>query len=785
MSSALSRLTLAVCVLFVCQTLAAQTQSPARETRKSSVTPLLVSPGTEKKIDALIRQMTLEEKVGQLVQYSVGQPTGPGTGRTDYEEMIRMGEVGALFNIVTARQANTFQHIAVEKSRLHIPILFGLDVIHGFRTAFPIPLGLASTWDPELVERAARVAARESSATGVRMTFSPMVDISRDSRWGRIAESSGEDPFLGAAMARAYVRGYQGERLDAPDSIAACVKHFVGYGAAEAGRDYNPVEISEHTLREFYFPPFQAAIDAGSASIMSAFNSLNGVPATADPFTLTQILRKEWGFRGFVESDWTSVAELIPHGIANDSATAARKALLAGVDMDMASSFYHDNMVNLVRSGQVPVERIDEAVRRILRVKFALGLFDRPYVDESKEAGAMLQPESIALARTIAERSLVLLKNGMSAGGSAALPISPEVKNIALIGPLADDASNMLGSWTAQGQAKDVVTLRAALTEKIGADRVRYAKGSEVVEGSDEQLQEAVGAAGQSDLVILALGESGPEMTGEAASRAHLGLPGRQEQLLEAIVAAGKPVVLVVFSGRPLTLPWAAEHVPAILAAWFPGVQAGPAIVRTLFGDANPTGKLVVTWPRSVGQEPLYYDALSTGRPADEADLSKPATESAKKYVSRYIDEPNSPQFPFGYGLSYTNFSYGPAQISKKQLSAKALNSGLSGNMLSAKPVLSVTADVANTGSRPGEETVQLYIRLQGTSVAEPVRALRGFQRIALAPGETRKVTFELGPEALALWGIRNKFEVEPARVTIWVSPDAGHGTSESLEIIP
>jgi len=779
--NALVRCTVAACILFACQSLEAQSKPPRREPSKAAA--VLDNPATGKKIDALIRKMTLEEKVGQLVQYSAGQPTGPGTGRTDYDDMIAKGQVGALFNIVTAREANKLQHIAVEKSRLHIPILFGLDVIHGFRTEFPIPLGLASTWDPNVVERAARVAAKESSASGIRMTFSPMVDIARDARWGRMAEGSGEDPFIGSAMAVAYVRGYQGERLDAPDSIAACTKHFVGYGAAEGGRDYNSTEISEHTLREYYLPPFRAAVDAGSATIMSAFNSLNGVPASANPFTLTQILRNEWGFRGFVDSDWTSIAELIPHGIANDPATAARKAILAGVDMDMASSFYHDTMVNSVRSGQVPVQRIDDAVRRVLRVKFALGLFDHPYVDESKETGAMLQPESITLARTAAERSFVLLKNTAPAGATPVLPLSSQAKTIALIGPLADDAEDMLGSWGAQGQAKDVVTLRAALTEKVGADHVLYAKGAEITSGSDQQLQEAVNAAKQSYVAVLALGESGPGMTGEAASRGHLGLPGKQEQLLEAVVATGKPVVLVVFSGRPLTLPWAAEHVPAILAAWFPGIQAGPALVRTLFGDVSPTGRLVVSWPRAVGQEPLYYDALDTGRPAGDADLTKPPYEGTTKFISRYIDEQNSPQFPFGFGLSYTTFTYGATQISAKELSAKNLNAAPSANGKSGKSVLQASADVTNSGSRPGEETVQVYVRLEGTSVAEPVRALRGFQKITLAPGETRKVTFELGPEALALWRIQNKFEVEPARVTMWVSPDSAHGTGATLEI--
>jgi len=760
-----------------------QTKSSPFFARETRVRASLSDPSSEKKVEALLRKMTLEEKVGQLVQYSAGQPTGPGTGRTDYEDMIRKGEVGALFNITTAREVNAFQHIAAEQSRLHIPLLFGLDVIHGFRTEFPIPLGLASSWDPELVERTARIAARETSASGIRWTFSPMVDIARDARWGRIAEGSGEDPYLGAALARAYVRGYQGARLDAADSIAACPKHYVGYGAAEGGRDYNAVELSEHTLRQFYLPPFHAAVDAGAATLMSAFNSLNGVPASANPFTLKRILREEWGFQGLVDSDWTSVAELIAHGIANDGSTAARKAFLGGVDMDMASSLYHENLAQLVHSGEVPEAAVDEAVRRVLRVKFGLGLFEHPYADETREADAMVQPESLAFARTAAERSFVLLKNANFRGEAPVLPLSADAKTIALIGPLADDSHDMLGCWSGQGRPEDVITLRSALTQKLGAEHVRYAKGAEIIGGADEQITEAVKAAEQSDAVILALGENAPEMTGEAASRAHLGLPGRQQQLLEQVAATGKPVVLVVFSGRPLTLPWAFERVPAVLAAWFPGVQAGPALVRTIFGEANPSGKLVVSWPRSVGQEPLYYDALSTGRPAGQIDLTHPPKNGDDKFVSRYIDEQNSPQFPFGYGLSYTSYRYGDPKIEKTQLSAKTLNEQLRSSERAARTAMSVTTEITNTGTRAGEETVQLYLRLQGTSIAQPVRALSGFQHIALAPGETKTVTFPLGPEAFAFWNDQNKFAAEPARVTLWVSPDSSRGSEATLQI--
>jgi beta-glucosidase len=727
--------------------------------------------------------MTLDEKVGQLVQYSSGQPTGPGTGRTDFDDMIQKGQIGAMFNITTAREANAFQRVAMEKSRLQIPLIYGLDIIHGYRTEFPIPLGLAASWDPDLVQRAARVAAREASASGIRWMFSPMIDIARDARWGRMAEGLGEDPYLVSAMARAYVLGYQGERLGAPDSAVACPKHYVGYGAAEGGRDYNSVEISEHTLREFYLPPFHAAVNAGAATIMTAFDSLNGVPTSANPFTIKQILRNEWGFQGLVDSDWTSIAELIPHGIANDPATAARKAFLAGVEMDMVSSFYHDNLANLVRSGQVPETAVDEAVRHVLRVKFALGLFEHPYADEKQEAGAMLQPESVDLARTAAERSFVLLKNSPLAGGSLLLPLPSDAKNVALIGPLADDAAVMLGSWSAQGRPEDVVTLRASLMQKLGADHVHYAKGSDITKALDEQLAEAVKTAQDSDIVILALGENASEMTGEAASRAHLGLPGRQQQLLEAIAATGKPVVLVLFSGRPLTLPWAFEHVPAVLAAWFPGVQAGPALVRTLFGESNPSGKLPVTWPRSVGQEPLYYNALNTGRPAGSADLTKPPSGAPDKYISRYIDEQNSPQFPFGYGLTYTSFSYGPTQASSAQLSAKTLNDGLRDARHPPSSDLTASADITNTGTRASEETVQLYVRLEGTSTAQPVRALKGFQRVKLAAGQTQRVSFHLGPDVFALWDDQNKYVVESARAKIWISPDSAHGSEATLDI--
>jgi beta-glucosidase len=761
----------------------AKTSAQTSTKIRGSASGGIADPKLDSRIESLLHGMTLEEKIGQLVQYSAGQATGPGTGRTDYKDMIARGQIGALLNVIDTPLINEYQRIAVEKSRLHIPLLFGLDVIHGFRTEFPIPLGMASTWDPALVEKASHVAALEASAIGIRWTFSPMVDIARDARWGRMAEGAGEDPYLGSAMAAAYVRGYQGSRLDAPDTMAACAKHFVGYGAAEAGRDYNTTEISEHTLREFYLPPFHAAVDAGTATLMSAFNPLNAVPSSANPFTLTQVLRKEWGFKGMVVSDWNSIGELVAHGIAADDAAAARKAFLAGVDMDMTSSLYHDRLAKLVASGAVPEARIDESVRRVLRVKLALGLFEHPYVDEGRAKQAFFLPESLQLAQTVAERSFVLLRNVAAAGREPLLPISKDVKTVAVIGPLADNPSDPEGVNAATAAKSGVLSFPAELARRFGESNVLRSKGVGILKGTDEEIAAAVAAAKRADLVILTLGES-PDMSGEAASRSNLGLPGRQQELLEAIVNSGKPVVLILFSGRPLTVPWAFEHVPAVLAAWFPGTETGPALARTLFGEFNPSGKLVVSWPRSVGQEPLYYNALSTGRPPGKVDLTRPPTDVESKYVSRYIDEQNSPQFPFGYGGSYATFGYGPTEISKTQLSAADLNRSLSGKV-GTRDALTVEATVSNTGSRAGEELVQLYVRLQGTSTAQPVRALKGFQRIALAPGETKKVTFHPEPDAFAIWNDRNQFAVEPAKVTVWIGPDSASGSDAKLEILP
>jgi beta-glucosidase len=746
-----------------------QAQAPA---------PPLDSPIIEQRVSQLLTQMTLEEKIAQTVHFA-DSSTGPGSPHADYREQIAQGHVGSVENITGAAETNALQKLAVEKSRLHIPLVFALDVIHGYRTIFPVPLAMASTWDPTLVEQAARVAAKEATSEGIRWTFSPMVDIARDARWGRMVEGAGEDPYLGSAMAAAYVRGYQGARLDDPQSMMACAKHFVAYGAAEAGRDYNTVDISERSLRQIYLPPFHAAVEAGAGSVMSGFNTLNGVPATSNWFTLTQILRREWGFQGVVISDYGSVRETIAHGIAVDGKTAARKSILAGLDVDLEGNVYSHHLAELVRSGDVPEAAVDQAARRVLRIKFALGLFDHPYTSEPTASGKpSLDAAHVELARTIAERSFVLLKNGDSEG-DALLPLAPNIRAVALIGPLADSASDMLGPWRARGASADVVTLRTALTSRMqqAGGEVLYAKGTEILTAEDNGFAEAVAAAKRSDVVLMALGEDALWMSAEAASRAHLGLPGNQQQLLEAVAATGKPVVLIVFSGRPLSLNWAAVHVPAILQAWFPGVQAGPALVRTLFGDVSPSGKLTVSMPRDVGQEPLYYNEFNTGRPSDGIDLTRPPHNTHEKYHSRYVDEPNAPLFPFGYGLSYTKFTYSPVELSASQVSASGLNQN------SQQP-LHVSTTVRNTGSRASDEVVELYLRLRGTSVALPVRQLEGFRGIALAPGESKRVEFTIGHDELAFWNIDMQDLVEPASGTVWIGPSSADGGRADFIIV-
>jgi beta-glucosidase len=756
--------------------------SAAVTTTKTVPNAQLADSALNKKVDTLLAKMTLQEKVGQLVQYSGGFATGPGGNRGSFDHLIAEGKIGSLLNVVDAKQANAYQHIAMEKSRLHIPLLYGLDVIHGYRTIFPVPLGLASSFDPDLVRQTAHMAAQEASAEGIRWTFSPMVDIARDARWGRIVEGAGESPFLGSAIARAYVQGYQGSSLNNPDSIAACVKHFAAYGAAIAGRDYNAVDMSDLMLRQVYLPPYQAAVDAGAATVMSAFNTLNNVPETANPYTLTQILRKEWNFDGLAVSDWDAVGELVPHGIALDTTVAAQKAINAGLDMDMQSGAYADHLVSLVQTGAVSQATVDEAARRVLRVKYALGLFDHPYVNENAPKYEAT-PEKRALARRAAEESIILLQNKAEETQPKVLPLDAHVKTIALIGPLADAPGEMLGSWAGQGNPADAISLRAALQQRLTklGGTLLYAKGTDILTTSQAGFAAAKDAASKADVVLMALGEDAPTMTGEASSRAHLDLPGNQEQLLQAVASTGKPVVLIVFSGRPLVLNWAAEHVPAILEAWYPGIEAGPALTSILFGDTNPSAKSPVSFPRAVGQEPLYLAQLPTGRPATGVNLSHPPENSEEKYVSRYIDVPNSPLFPFGYGLSYTEFSYSSVTLNTQTVPVHALM--VAPNSGTAEKPITASVTVSNTGKVAGTEVVQLYVRIRGASVSEPVRMLEGFQRVTLQPGESRQVSFPLGFAELSFINAHSQRVVEPAHYRVYVGGSSSATHSADFQI--
>jgi beta-glucosidase len=731
----------------------------------------LVNPNVERRVNDLLRRMTLDEKIGQLVQYSASQAptTGtttaalnvnpPGPNGIDSYQLAESGKLGSMLNTVGQQLTNHFQHAAVDRTRLHIPLLFGADVIHGFRTIFPVPLATAASWDPELISSLAHMAAVEAKTAGVNWFYSPMVDIARDARWGRCTEGAGEDPYLGAAIARAYIRGYQGASLSAPDSVAACVKHFAAYGAAEAGREYNTTDMSEIRLRQIYLPPYRAAIEAGAATVMSAFNSLNGVPASANPFLLKTILRGEWGFDGLVVSDYTAIMELEHHGIALDGEAAAAKALNAGVDIDMMSHLYDSQLPALLESRLVSIATIDEAVRRVLRLKFALGLFEHPFATGSEVTNAVRKHRP--LARRGAQESFVLLKNA-DFGQAPLLPLSSNRK-VALIGPLADDSADMVGAWSGANNFGDVITLRAALEQhaRQNGTSLVYAKGTEISGNSANGFTEAVNAARNADVVVLALGESSA-MSGEAASRAHLDLPGNQQSLMQAIVATGKPVALLVFSGRPLVLDWAASHVPAIMEVWFPGVETGPAIVDTLFGDVPPTGKLTMSFPRAIGQEPLYYNQFPTGRPEQFPDPEHPGPVETK-YVSKYLDVPNSALFPFGHGLGYTTFAYSDVKVSTPIVSVAALTSDEN-----ARPV-HATATVTNTGHRRGTEIVQCYVRIIGGSVEQPVRGLKGFTRVTLDPGESTRVQFPLGFDELSFFNAHNRRVVEPADYTVWI----------------
>ena len=745
----------------------------------------LANPELNARVEKLLGTMSLEQKIGQLCQYSAGEATGPEGNKLDYKAMIAKGQVSSLFNVLGAKETNAYQRIAMEQSPQHIPLLFGFDVIHGQHTIFPVPLAMAASFDPGLVKWTARVAASEAADDGIRWVFSPMVDIARDARWGRITEGAGEDPFLGSVLARAYVQGYQGDSLSHADSVAACIKHFAAYGAPSGGREYNTVDMSELSLRQFYLPPYRAGVEAGAATVMSAFNPLNGVPATANPFTLTQILRNEWKFNGFVVSDWGAVRELINHGIARNGAVAARKALSAGVDMDMQSDLYRTRLADLVDSGQLPIATVDEAVRRVLRVKFALGLFDHPYVDEKKPPFA-LTPEKRQLARQAAEQTLVLLKNNIAVPDTVpVLPISKNVPAIALIGPLADSPIDMLGSWPAAGNPADAVTLRAALQQRFQNTKTKFffAEGTDVMTDSDEGFAAAIAAAQKATVVVLALGEPAETMTGESTSRTRLDLPGNQEELLEAVVRLGKPTVLVLFNGHPLAFKWAADHVPAILEAWYPGIEAGPAVANVLFGDVNPSGKLPVSLPRAVGQEPLFYNQLPTGRPPGDIDLTHPPI-GPNKYFSRYIDETNAPLFPFGFGLSYTQFTYSNLKLNQEQLSLAALQAAREKADGSA-PGIHVSVEVKNTGPVAGTEVVQIYLRNTGGSVEEPVRELKGFERVTLAPGQAKEVEFRLGFEELSYYDAEMERVIEPTEYQVWVGGSSGATLGQQFVVTP
>lgn len=752
------------------------------------------------RVEALLKKMTLEEKIGQTVQYSAGFATGPAGAKVSYDELTEQGKIGSMINVYGADKTNHYQHIAMEKSRLHIPILFGQDVIHGMHTTFPVPLGLAASWDAKLVAGVARTSAVEARAEGVPWVFSPMVDIARDARWGRIVESAGEDPYLGSAIARGWVAGYQQGDLTKPDSVAVSVKHFAAYGAAIAGRDYNATDMSDITLRQVYLPPYHAAVDAGAATVMSSFNSINGVPGTANPYTLTQILRKEWHFDGLVVSDWGAVGELLNHAIGPDGATVARKALEAGVDMDMEGNLYGTTIAAQVRSGKIPESVVDDAARRILRVKFALGLFEHPYTPVTPP----YEPTAAnrAQARAVAGETIVLMKNDPVEGLGALLPLGKSAKTVALIGPLADSAKDMLGSWGALGDPKFAVSLKQALQERLG-DRLLYSAGCGVLAGKDEEvlkhvsfidqdpgksvvqhdaapddaksIAEAVETAKKADVAILALGESADWMTGEASSRTRLDLPGNQEQLLEAVAATGKPVVLLLFTGRPSEIKWAGAHVPAIVEAWFPGIEGGHAVADVLFGDVNPSAKLTVSFPRAVGQEPLYYAQTPTGRPA-HGDLSHMPANAAEKFITRYLDEDNSALFPFGWGLSYTRFNYGPPAVNHAEVPLRDVAEGRG-------PALTVGVDVRNSGSVAGTEVVQLYLRNTSASVEQPLRELKGFARVALAPGESKHVEFPLGFDELSFYNVESKRVVEPTTYKVFVGGSSLASAETSFEV--
>lgn len=718
---------------------------------------------TDRKVDSLLKQMTLDEKIGQMSQFSCNWDVTGAIMPDDYREYLRKGMVGSILNGYTVAGIRRLQSEALEHSRLKIPILFGYDVVHGYRTIFPIPLGESCTWDPELMRQSAAIAAEEAAAGGINWTFAPMVDITRDPRWGRVMEGAGEDPYLGSLIARARVAGFQGGDLGSTKTMLACTKHFAAYGAAEAGRDYNTTDMSEHTLREVYLPPFRATVEAGVGSLMASFNEIGGIPATANRHLMTDILRGEWGFGGVLVSDYTGINELVPHGIAADEKEAGEKALNAGIDMDMTGAVYLKYLRRSLDEGRVSLRQIDDAVRRILRQKFLLGLFDDPYryLDSLRERETLGKPEFRAKAREIAARSIVLLKND---GG--VLPLDPGSRmTVALVGPMVSERASLNGAWAGSGVREESVTLLEGLTKRYAGTAIRFitAAGCDLTTDDRSGFAEAVTTARQADIVVAAMGEH-YDWSGETASRSDITLPGAQRDLLRALEATGKPVVLVVLSGRPLDLSWEDAHLKAIVEAWYPGTTAGDAIADVLSGDYNPSGKLTMSFPRSAGQIPVYYNHKNTGRPAAPG-------QTGRCYRSNYLDIVNEPLYAFGHGLSYTTFNISEPTLDRDTFSA--------GGRITA------SARVSNTGGRDGEVVVQLYIRDVAASVTRPVKELKGFRIIALRKGEVQTVTFEVTEREIAFLNADFVRRPEAGEFRLWIaqsSDDDGRPTTFHYE---
>lgn len=708
----------------------------------------------DQKVDSVLKLMTLDEKIGQMNQYNGDwEATGPITKDGDKQNQIKKGMVGSMLNVTGVAHTKTLQEIAMQ-SRLKIPLLFGQDVIHGYRTIFPLPLAEAASWELPMIEKSARIAAVEAAAAGVHWTFAPMVDIARDPRWGRVMEGAGEDTYLGSLIAAARVKGFQGKGLGNTDAVMACVKHFAAYGAAVGGRDYNSVDMSLRQLNEVYLPPYKAAVEAGAATVMNSFNDLNGIPATANQYLLRTILKSQWNFKGFVVSDWGSVGEMINHGYVKDNYEAAWQATNAGCDMDMESRSYIQNLAKLVKEGKVKMNVIDDAVRRILKKKFEMGLFDDPYkfCNVVHEQQQWNNAENIKASREMAKRSIVLLKND-AVNGNAVLPLSKQTKTIAMIGPMVKAIRENLGFWSYSwpDDTARIVTLWNGVQNKISSGTsLLYAKGCNINDTDKSGFDEAVAAANKADVVVLSIGEA-PDMTGEAKSRSNLHLPGVQEELIKAVVATGKPIVLLISAGRPLVLNSVDNLVPSIVYTWWLGTEAGNAIADVLFGDYNPAGKLPMSFPRVEGQIPVYYNHYNTGRPAKN--------DSDVNYVSAYIDRVNSPEFSFGYGLSYTQFKYSAIHLNKK--------------ILYAADKLEATVTISNTGNYDGEEVVQLYIRDMVGTVVRPVKELKGFQKIMLKKGESREVKFIISVNDLKFYNDALKYDWEPGEFRIMIGPNA------------